>query len=192
MASDVIRTAYRRTWRALMLRGLLAIAIGALILWRPLDSIASFALVIALWALFTGIVQMVHSFELRSVLAQWWVLLLTGFVSAAFGAAALYYYPGLSLAFAVVWTTWWLILTGAFAIYAAVWERSLGLFWGWTLAFGILSIAAGVLAIMNPPATLAAIIGLIAGFALASGVVLLIGAFRLSAVKAAVAEAFRA
>ena len=191
MASDVIRTAYRRTWRGLMLRGLLAIAIGAFILWRPLDSIASFALVIALWALFTGIVQMVHSFELRSVLAQWWVLLLTGFVSAAFGAAALYYYPVLSHAFAIVWTTWWLILTGALAIYAAVWERNLGLAWGWTLAFGVLSIAAGVLAIMNPPATLAAIIGLIAGFALASGVVLLIGAFRLSAAKAAVAEAFR-
>jgi uncharacterized membrane protein HdeD (DUF308 family) len=192
MASDVIRTAYRRTWLALMLRGLLAIAIGAFILWRPLDSIASFALVIALWALFTGIVQMVHSFELRSVLAQWWVLLLTGFVGAAFGVAALYYYPGLSLAFAVVWTTWWLILSGAFAIYAAVWERSLGLSWGWTLAFGIVSIAAGVLAIMNPPATLAAIIGLIAGFALVSGVVLLIGAFRLSAAKAAVADAFHA
>lgn len=64
--------------------------------------------------------------------------------------------------------------------------------WGWTLAFGILSIAAGVLAIMNPPVTLAAIMGLIAGFALVSGVVLLIGAFRLSAAKAAVTDAFGA
>ncbi len=74
-----------------MLRGLLAIAVVAFILWRPLDSIASLALVIALWALLVGIVQMVHALELRSVLPQWWVLLLTGFVSAAFGAAALYY-----------------------------------------------------------------------------------------------------
>lgn len=191
MASDVIRTAYQRAWWALVLRGLLAIAIAVLILWRPLDSVAAFALLIALWALFVGIVQMVHAFELRSVLPQWWVLLLTGFVSAAFGAAALYYYPGLSLAFAVVWTTWWLILTGALAIYVAVWERSVGLSWGWTLAFGIVSIGTGVLAIMNPPATLAAIMGLIAGFAVVSGVVLLIGAFKLSSVKAEVTDALR-
>lgn len=192
MASDVIRTAYRRAWWALVLRGLLAIAVGVFILGRPLDSIASFALVIALWALFIGIVQIVHAFELRSVFANWWVLFLSGFMSAAFGVAALYYYPGLSLAFAVVWTTWWLVITGGFAIYIAVWERTVGLSWGWTLAFGILSVAAGVFAFMAPPVTLAAILGLIAGFALVSGLLLLIGAFRLSAAKAAVADASRA
>jgi len=129
MASDLIRAAYRRAWWALVLRGVLAIAVAVLIFWRPLDSIASLALVIALWALFIGIVQIVHAVDLRSVYAQWWVLFLSGLVSAAFGAAALYYYPGLSLAFAVVWTTWWLLLTGGFAIYVAVWERSLGLSW---------------------------------------------------------------
>ena len=192
MASDVIRTAYQRAWWALVIRGVFAIAVGALILWRPLDSIAVFALLIAVWALFVGIVQIVHAFQLRPLLSQWWVLLLTGLIGVAFGMAALYYYPGLSLSFAVVWTTWWLILTGALAIYLAVWERGAGLSWGWTLAFGLLSIAAGVLAIMNPPATLAAIIGLIAGFALLSGVLLLIGAFRLSAAKGAVAEAIHA
>jgi uncharacterized membrane protein HdeD (DUF308 family) len=192
MASDVIRTAYQRAWWALVIRGVFAIAVGALILWRPLDSIAAFALLIAVWALFVGVVQIVHAFQLRPLLSQWWVLLLTGLIGVAFGLAALYYYPGLSLSFAVVWTTWWLILTGALAIYLAVWERGVGLLWGWTLAFGVLSIAAGVLAIMNPPATLAAIIGLIAGFALVSGVLLLVGAFRLSAGKAAVAEAFHA
>ena len=192
MASDVIRTAYRRAWWALVLRGLLAIAVGVFILLRPLDSIASFALVIALWALFIGIVQIVHAFELRSVFANWWVLFLGGFMSAAFGVAALYYYPGLSLAFAVVWTTWWLVITGGFAIYIAVWERTVGLSWGWTLAFGILYVAAGVFAFMAPHVTLAAILGLIAGFALVSGLLLLIGAFRLSAAKAAVADASRA
>ena len=192
MTSDVIRTAYRRTWWALVLRGLLALAVGILILARPLDSIASLALVIALWSLFVGSVQMVRAVELRTVVDGWWVLLLSGLISAAFGVAALFYYPGLSLAFAVLWTTWWLVLTGAIGVGAAVWERRLGLFWGWSLAFGILSIGAGVLAIMNPPVTLAAIMGLIAGFALISGVLLLIGAFRLSAAKAVISEALGA
>jgi len=172
-----------------MLRGLLAVALGIFILARPLDSIASFALVIALWALFSGIVQIVHAFDLRAVFQQWWVLLLSGLVSALFGVAALYYYPGLSLTFAVVWVTWWLFLTGALAIYAGIVERRLGLSWGWTLAFGIVSILAGVFALMSPPVTLAAIMGLIAGFAIVSGVMLLMGAFRLSSAKREIAGA---
>jgi uncharacterized membrane protein HdeD (DUF308 family) len=189
MATDMFQTAYRRAWWALVIRGLLALALGVFILWRPMDSIASFALVIAIWALFSGIVQIVHAFGLRQLFQQWWVLLLSGVVSAAFGVAALYYYPTLSLAFAVVWVAWWLFLTGGLAIYAAMVERRMGVSWGWTLAFGIVSILAGVFAFMSPPATLAAIMGFIAGFAIVSGVVLLIGAFRLSSAKQELASA---
>jgi uncharacterized membrane protein HdeD (DUF308 family) len=183
MVTDLIESAYRRTWWALVLRGLLAIAVGAVILWRPLESVAAFALFIAIWALFNGIVQIVHSFDLRPVFERWWVLLLSGVVNAGFGIAALYYYPGLSLAFAVTLTAWWLLVTGGLAIYAATVERQMKVSWGWTLAFGILSIICGVLAIMNPPSTLAALMGLIAGFAFVGGIVQLIAANRLSSFK---------
>src|SRR5262249_35733184 len=148
------------------------------ILWRPMDSIASFALVIAFWALFGGFVEIIHAVELHKMFSKWWVGLLSGLVSAAFGVAALYYYPQLSLAFAVVWASWWLFLTGAFALAIAFMQRRMGMGWGWNLAFGIVAIGAGVAAIMNPPATLGAIMGLIAGFALVSGLVLVVGAFR--------------
>jgi uncharacterized membrane protein HdeD (DUF308 family) len=191
MASDLIYSAYRRTWWALVLRGLLGVALGVFILWRPMDSVASFALVIAIWALFSGVVQIVHAFDLRSVYSQWWVMLLSGLVSAAFGVAAFYYYPGLSLSFAVVWATWWLFLTGGLAIYVAVQERRLGLPWGWTLAFGIVAIVTAVVALMNPSATLGAIMGLIAGFAIVSGVVLLVGAYKLSSAKDEIIATFR-
>jgi uncharacterized membrane protein HdeD (DUF308 family) len=191
MATDLIQSAYRRTSLALVLRGLLALALGVFILWRPLDSIASFALVIAIWALFSGIVQIVHAFDLRPLYDKWWVGLLGGLVSVIFGLAALYYYPLLSLTFAVVWATWWLFLTGGLAIYAAVQEHRLNVSWGWTLSFGIVSIVAGVLAITHPPTTLVAIMGLIAGFAIVSGVVLLIGAFRLRSAKEEITDAIR-
>ena len=183
MASDLIRSTYRRVWWALMLRGLFAIALGTLVLWRPLDSIASFALVIAFWALFTGFVEILHAFELRRVYANWWVALLGGLVGVVFGVAALNYYPQLSLTFAVVWATWWLFVTGGFAVMVALIQRKLGMGWGWTLAFGIVAFGAGVVALMNPPATLAAIMGLISGFALLSGAVLVTAAFRLSALR---------
>jgi uncharacterized membrane protein HdeD (DUF308 family) len=189
MATDVLRSAYRRAWWALVLRGLLALILGIFILWRPMDSIASFALVIAIYALFSGIVQIVHALDLRAVFDRWWILLLSGLVSTIFGIAAIYYYPTLSLAFAVVWAAWWLFLSGGIAIYAAIVERRMGVSWGWTMAFGILSIVAGVFAFMSPPVTLAAIMGLIAGFAIISGVFLLIGAFRLSSAKQEIASA---
>jgi uncharacterized membrane protein HdeD (DUF308 family) len=189
MSRDPIESAYRRTWWALVLRGLLGVTFGAIILWRPIDAVAAFALVIAIWALFGGIVQIVHAFDLRGLWSQWWVMLLSGLVSAGFGVAAVYYYPALSLAFAVVWTAWWLLLTGGFAIYLAVQERRLGVPWVWTMITGIAGIVTGVLALVSPPATLAAIMGLIAGFAIVSGVALLIGAYRLAAAQREVASA---
>jgi uncharacterized membrane protein HdeD (DUF308 family) len=186
MITDLIDTTYRRAWWALVLRGLLGIAVGALILWRPLESVAAFALFIALWAIFNGAVQIVHAFELRPVLDGWWVPLLSGAVGVMFGIAALYYYPALSLAFAVAWVAWWLLFTGGLGIYAAMVERRIGVSGGWTLAFGILAMICGVLAFLSPPATLATLMGLIATFAIAGGVLLLIAASRLAAVKSKV------
>ena len=58
-------------------------------------------------------------------------------------------------------------------------ERQMGMQWGWTAAFGVLSVAAGVFALIAPPITLAAIIGLIAGFALLAGAVQLMAAYKL-------------
>lgn len=183
MTTDLIQSAYRRTWWALVLRGLLGVAVGAVILWRPIESIAAFALLIAIWALFGGITQMVHAFDLRVVFSKWWVLLLGGLLSVGFGIAALYYYPVLSLTFAVVWTAWWFFLTGGIAIYAAMMERQAGAPWGWTFTFGIVTIVAGAFAFVSPPATLAGLMGLLAGFAIVTGIVLLIGASRLASIK---------
>lgn len=183
MTRDPLKSAYHRTWWALFLRGLLGIALGVIILWRPFDAVAAFAIVIAIWALFGGIIQIVHAIELRPVWSHWWVLLLAGLVSAGFGVAAIRYYPTLSLAFAVAWTSWWLLLTGILGIYIAIQEKKLGASWGWTMVAGLAGVVAGVLALVSPPATLAAIMGLVAGFALVSGVAFLVGAFRLAAAK---------
>ena len=184
MATSVLndlRAVYHRTWWALMLRGLLGVAVGIYIFARPLDSVAALALLIAFWALFAGMVEIIQAIELKAMLKHWWVLLLAGLVGVAFGIAALQYYPGLSLAFAVVWVSWWLMLTGILGISAGLMQRNMGVQWGWTLAFGVLSVIAGVFALLAPPVTLAAIMALIAAFALVSGVALIVGAFKLRA-----------
>lgn len=176
MITEEIVGAYHRTKWGLVLRGVVGIAIGVLIFARPMDSVAAFALVIAVWALVDGIVNIVRAFDLRPVVPHWWVLLLAGLVSGAFGAAALYYYPALSLAFAVVWSAWWLITAGVLGIYAAIRERQAKLSWGWTMTFGIVALAVGFLAIMNPGITLSALMGMIAAFGIVGGIIMLVGA----------------
>jgi len=117
-------------------------------------------------------------------------MLLAGIIGVAFGVAALYYFPGLSLTFAVVWTAYWLTVTGIIAAYIAWQERSAGISWGWTMAFGLVAIAGGVVAFMNPQATLATLLGVLAGFAIISGVFLLIAAGRLVSVGQDVKSTF--
>src|SRR5579862_3355678 len=147
MLADGLHQAYSRIRAGLLLRGLIALALGILILWRPLESVAAFALVIAIWAIVAGVSQIVDGIELRAMMPHWWLLLVSGLVSTGFGIAALNYYPGLSLTFAVVWVSYWLLLTGFLGIYVALQERRLGMSWGWTLAWGVLGVAGGAYAI---------------------------------------------
>src|SRR4029450_9282233 len=97
MATPEIGKALNRVWWALVIRGAFAIILGIFIIARPLESVAAFALVIAIWAVVQGLVNMVHAFDLRSVAPHWWLLFLSGLISTAFGVAALYLYPGLAL-----------------------------------------------------------------------------------------------
>lgn len=188
MATSVLgdlKRAYHRTWWALMLNGLLGLAVGVLVIVRPLESVAAFALVIALWALFTGFVDIIRAVELSPVIEHWWVVLIAGLIGIGFGILALIYYPGLSLTFAVLWVAWWLMLTGAFQLYSAFRLHRLGLQWGWSAVFGVACLVAAVFALIAPPATLGAIMGLIAGFGLVSGIAQIVGAFRLRSIVGA-------
>jgi len=176
MRTESIRSAYdRRKW-GLVNRGLFGIALGLFILVRPMASVAALALVVAVWALIDGIVSMVHAFDLRHVVRHWWVRFFGGVISLLFGIAALYSYPGLSLTFAVIWTAFWLVATGAIGLLVAVAERKAGLPWGWTLVFGVVALTMGGFAAVFPGITLLGLIGGIATFGIIGGIALLIGA----------------
>jgi uncharacterized membrane protein HdeD (DUF308 family) len=190
MSVSDIQKAYNTTKWALLLRGLLSLAVGIAIIWRPMTSVVALALVIALWSLFDGMINIVRSFGLRGIAPHWWVMLLAGVVGVAFGVAALYYFPGLSLTFAVVWTAYWLTFTGIIAAYVAWQERSAGVAWGWTMAFAVVAIAGGLFAFMNPAATLATLVGVLAGFAIFSGVLLIVAANRMVSVQQDVKNTF--
>ena len=190
MIGTEFRTAYNQTKWAVGLRGLLSVAVGVAILARPMESVAALALVIALWSLFDGLVNVMRSFSLRAIAPHWWVVLLSGIVSAAFGVAALYYFPTLSLTFAILWTAYWLTVSGVIAIYIAWMERKAGVPWGWTMAFGIVSVIGGFVAFANPAVTLATLLGLLSGFAIISGIFLIVAAARMGSLQEQVQSGF--
>jgi uncharacterized membrane protein HdeD (DUF308 family) len=192
MLSDEFNEVYSHARWGLLLRGLFSLAIGIVIITRPMNSAAAFAILIAVWALIVGITEVADGIHYRSVLPHWWLILFAGLVSIAFSIAAFYYYPGLSLAFAVIWVAWWLIVSGFFGIYVALQERKIGVSWGWPFAFGVLFVLGGIYAVMRPSVTLAAILGLIAAIAIIGGVFQLVGFFRLGAVKSELADAIGA
>jgi uncharacterized membrane protein HdeD (DUF308 family) len=183
MPSELGHQMYQRMRWSLLLRGLIWLALGILIFVRPMESVAALALVIAIWALVSGISQIVQSVEMRTALAHWWLLLVSGIISVAFGIAALRYYPGLSLAFAVIWTAYWFILTGVLSLSVSLQERRIGMPWGWTAFFGVAGVLAGMYAFFFPPATLAVIMGLLAGLAIIGGGAQLFGAYALGKIR---------
>ncbi len=190
MIAAEMQKAYNQTKWAVALRGLLSVAVGIAILARPMASVAALALVIALWSLFDGIVNIMRSFSLRPIAPHWWVVLLSGIVGVGFGVAALYYFPTLSLTFAIVWTAYWLTLSGVMAMYLAWQERSAGVPWGWTMAFGFIALIGGLVAFTNPTATLATLLGFLASFAIIGGAFLIVAAVRMGSLQRQVQGSF--
>jgi uncharacterized membrane protein HdeD (DUF308 family) len=179
---DAIRRKHRRAWWALAARGLLAFAIGAFILLRPLDSLGAMALCIAICAILSGIAEVTHGLETRSMIGSWWWLLLAaGLISIGFGVAAVFYYPELSLAFLTIWVAVSLTTNGIVVIFSSIQLKQARASWGWACVWGILSVLGSVIALVNPPATIAAVLALLAVFSIVSGTTLLIAAWHIRA-----------
>jgi uncharacterized membrane protein HdeD (DUF308 family) len=111
----------------------------------------------------------------------WWVLLLGCLISMGFAVTAIYYYPALSLAFMTVWAVLSLATSGAVVVYSSVQMKHAEISWFWTCMWGVLSLLASVVALMNPPATLAAILEFLAIFSFFYGSALLVTAWRIRA-----------
>jgi uncharacterized membrane protein HdeD (DUF308 family) len=85
----------------LLIGGLLGIGVGLLTIFQPTVSGLALLFYIAIWAIATGVVQVLTAIRLRQELANEWMLILAGLASVAFGAL-LMARPGAG-ALAVLW-----------------------------------------------------------------------------------------
>jgi len=88
-------------WGQLLIAGIFGILIAAVTWFYPGLTALSLLYVIAIWAIVTGILEIVAAFRLRAMITNEWSWVLAGLVSIAFGVA-LFMRPSAG-ALAVIW-----------------------------------------------------------------------------------------
>ena len=167
-----------RNWWALALRGLVAILFGLLAFAWP--GITLFVLIIFLGAyLFVdGIFAIVAAVRAAGEEDRWWLLLIEGILGVLAGLVA-FFWPGLTALALLYFIAAWAIVTGIMEIVAAIRLRQ-EIEGEWALGLsGLLSVIFGILLVVLPaPAGLLSLVWLVGAYAVATGVLLLILAFR--------------
>jgi uncharacterized membrane protein HdeD (DUF308 family) len=116
---------------------------------------------------------MLHVYTLN-----WWTLVLRGLFALVFGLLA-FIWPGITLAALVFLFGAYALVDGAFAIVAGIRAPKEYKRWWVVLIEGILSVIAGVIAFTVPGITALFLLGLIAGWAIFTGVLEIIAAIQM-------------
>ena len=170
----MVRTLAQHWW-VLLLRGLLAILFGVLTFARPAITIV---ILVAFWgayALVDGIFEVI-----AGIRAKWGSLVFLGILGIAAGIAT-FLWPGITALVLLYIIAFWAIVAGVMQIAAAIrLRREVTGEWLWILS-GVCTVILGALLIARPGAGAVSLVWLIASFAIAWGVLLVILSFRLKA-----------
>lgn len=118
-----------------------------------------------------------QSAMVHALAKNWWMLLLRGIAAIIFGVLALTW-PGMTLVTLILFYGAYVLVDGVLAIVAAITGGALMPRW-WLAIVGLLGIAAGVLTFLMPGLTAIVLLYFIAGWAVATGVLQIIGAIKL-------------
>ncbi len=99
-------------WGAFLFEGIVGLVIAVIVFFEPRAAALGLYITIAIWALLTGVLEIVASIELRKIMPNDWLLLLGGIASIVFGILMIVY--PLAGALTVIW------LIGAYAIVFGV------------------------------------------------------------------------
>lgn len=177
-------------WGWMLVRGLLALALGVVTVMWPLSALFAFTLVFAAYAFADGVISLISGIRGATLHHKWGALVFRGITGIAVGvlfillptlATATYAYLTVALLAA------WSIIAGVFEIGAAIRLRK-AIEGEWLLGFaGVISVLLGiaifVLVFPNPVATILSAAWLIAIYAFAAGIVLVAQAFRIKRVR---------
>src|SRR5262245_592753 len=112
-------------WWLLVVEGLVGIAAGVVTFMWPGITAIVLLYVIAAWALVTGALEIAAAIRLRKVIANEWLLALSGLASLVFGIV-LFLFPGAGALAVIVWIGAYALVFGALVVALAFRLRSLG------------------------------------------------------------------
>ena len=165
-------------WRALALRGLIALLFGLVVLFWPGLVAAVLALLFGIYAALDGAITLVPALRYQERGTQRTLPLAEGAVGIVAGLVAILS-PGLTSSGLVYVIAGWALLTGVLKILTAVLLRT-QVENGWLLAgSGALSVLFGVLLVVLAGSDVPYLAPFIGGFAVVVGLALIVFAFRL-------------
>ncbi len=115
---------------------------------------------------------------LHALAKNWWLLLLRGIAAIVFGVLA-FVWPGLTLVTLILFYGAFALVDGVIALVAAFTGGAKPLPTWWLVIVGLLGIAAGIATFAMPGITAIVLILFMGGWALAHGILEIIGAIRL-------------
>ena len=169
---------FAANWRALTLRGLVALMFGLVVLFWPSLVFAVLALLFGIYAVVDGAITFVPALRSSDRGARRWLPLAEGAVGIIAGLLALLW-PGMTLNDLVYVIVGWAVVTGTLKLLTAILLRA-EVENGWLLAgSGALSVLFGVLLAALAGADVPFLAPLVGAFAVVVGLALIVFAFRL-------------
>ena len=174
---DRLAAILSRGWWVLLLRGLVAVAFGVMTWLQPGLSLGALVLLFGAYSFADGALGVWSAIAGRKEREHWWLLLLEGLVGIGVGLLTILA-PGVTALALLFYIAIWAIATGVLEIAAAIRLRK-EIEGEWLLVLGgLASVGFGALLMARPGAGALAVLWLIAAYAIAFGIILVILAFK--------------
>ncbi|WP_083686513.1 HdeD family acid-resistance protein [Rhodoferax koreense] len=178
MQTDYFLTQMGRQWKWLVLRGLVAMALGLLGFVMPGQTLQVLALCWGVYAFVDGFIALLTAYQIRERNRPWWSMALVGVVGVAAGLVS-FIWPVATAVSLLLFIAVWAVLMGLFQIVTALRMRK-SIQGEWMLvASGLISVLFGAAMIAAPAAGALAVVWLIAAYALVFGFLLVCVGLRL-------------
>lgn len=105
-----------RPWWALLLAGLAGVGAGLVTFFMPGLTALALAYLIGIWAIATGVLEIIAAVRLREEIRNEWLLGLSGALAVAFGALLLFA-PGAGALAMVLWIGAYALVYGALLVF---------------------------------------------------------------------------
>src|SRR5881275_727529 len=172
----------KRHWWVPVLRGVAAIVFGVIAFVYPGLTVAVLVLLFGAWVLVDGVFRIVGAIGHRASDPDWGWQLVIGILGIVVGLLT-FHAPQITALALVIYVAAWALMIGASEIAAAVkLRREIKGEW-FLILMGLASIVFAVLLLWNPVAGAAAVIWLIAWYAVVLGVLAIFFGFRLRSLR---------